>query len=1040
MKHVLTILLISLLFGSGQAFASCTSPQYVDGASYAVNDLVQNVGKEYRCDVAGWCSLGGAYEPGVGWAWSSAWTEVATCGGSSSGGSSGGSCVGLTVWDSGTAYVGGSEVQYNNVHYRAQWWTQGENPETASVWENLAACGGGSSGGSSGGLPAGINSQDIGNTVLAGSASHAGGTYTVNAGGADVGGTTDAFHFVYGDLSGDGEVTANIESVTEPHVSTKVGLMLRSDLTASARNAYMLLHPSQGSAFQYRSTAAANTSSTWTMPVGGSYPFDWKNPTPYRVRYLTPAKWLKLIRESNTVTAYSSDDGLCWNIRWRQSIDLGAGTIHAGIALTSHNTAQAAVATVSDLQISNIVPSDVNAQCQRAQRDNTIAAPTQWLVTPKEKGGNESWYYTTTDPNPVQHATPCLEGSGDRRNAADDTICPLESNTLAWVNTGFDPVAAGWQSGSGSFGPTWENSTTVLNSSDIWLHKVVNLTTQQINDVMFWGRWSNSASIYVNGVLATNVYKSGLWDRYHYLGLNSAARTALQPGNNVIAIRVSCVSGCNLFTDIGMGLNASLANPPRNTIATNPTYAARADAFYEYSKEMAAMGGAFAVRKNGAIVEHVNVGWADTNMQTQLPVNAVMRLASVDKRVTEAAIVKLYNENKLSPNQLVFGPTGILPNVTPVPGGTKGNQVELITVDHLRNHRSGISALGGDQSWLDEQAFKFGVSADQLDKHHYVRLLYSANTEFTPGNTPTPDIVYSSNGYFLLRYIIEVVEQKSLNNYLAVDMGATDVLVSSERLAGRHINEPDYHIIGEETYSRWVQLEEYLAISASVSGLTDLFSQYAASYREDNYAPKEGGQGGGMKGTRSGVHANLGINYAAAQIWNSDFAGSTRWDRKYNELHYNIGPGSCNPGEVSNSNYAINSAWSTKRDNYLHMEDGQTIQPDHQPNGVQANWHSAYWQFVETADSTPQNRYYIIKNLWQNTKAMHMETGSLLANTAYNSASHASHWELVDMGSYYRIRNRQHNTRYINIEGGTVQATALADSFSSTHWYVCNAF
>lgn len=64
---------------SSVATGSCTSPGYVNGASYANNALVQNVGNEYRCTVSGWCSQGGAYAPGTGWAWTNAWTQVRSC-------------------------------------------------------------------------------------------------------------------------------------------------------------------------------------------------------------------------------------------------------------------------------------------------------------------------------------------------------------------------------------------------------------------------------------------------------------------------------------------------------------------------------------------------------------------------------------------------------------------------------------------------------------------------------------------------------------------------------------------------------------------------------------------------------------------------------------------------------------------------------------------------------------------------------------------------------------------------------------------------
>lgn len=59
----------------------CPEPQYVAGTAYATNTTVKNKGKKYQCNVGGWCSSAAAwaYEPGVGSAWTSAWTETGVC-------------------------------------------------------------------------------------------------------------------------------------------------------------------------------------------------------------------------------------------------------------------------------------------------------------------------------------------------------------------------------------------------------------------------------------------------------------------------------------------------------------------------------------------------------------------------------------------------------------------------------------------------------------------------------------------------------------------------------------------------------------------------------------------------------------------------------------------------------------------------------------------------------------------------------------------------------------------------------------------------
>jgi hypothetical protein len=72
---------------------------------------------------------------------------------------------------------------------------------------------------------------DIGNVVLTGSASYSGDVLTVQGAGADIGGTVDAFHFVYQTLSGDGELVTKLDSIQNTNPSAKAGVMMRDGLT-----------------------------------------------------------------------------------------------------------------------------------------------------------------------------------------------------------------------------------------------------------------------------------------------------------------------------------------------------------------------------------------------------------------------------------------------------------------------------------------------------------------------------------------------------------------------------------------------------------------------------------------------------------------------------------------------------------------------------------------------------------------------------------------------------------------------------------------
>lgn len=179
------------LFIAQQSYAyDCAGlAQYVNGTSYANGALVKNVNHAYRCEVGGWCTVGGPYEPGVGWAASNAWSDLGVCAATSSSSKSSVSstasssvvtsvsskpssassvssslkssslssvssngqsssininCPALSEWSASATYTKDMQVQYKGVKYQAKWWTQNEDPATHSsadaVWINLGAC------------------------------------------------------------------------------------------------------------------------------------------------------------------------------------------------------------------------------------------------------------------------------------------------------------------------------------------------------------------------------------------------------------------------------------------------------------------------------------------------------------------------------------------------------------------------------------------------------------------------------------------------------------------------------------------------------------------------------------------------------------------------------------------------------------------------------------------------------------------------------------------------------------------------------------
>jgi serine protease AprX len=165
-------------------------------------------------------------------------------------------------------------------------------------------------------LPPGWLEQDIGAVGLAGSASYAGGAFTVLGSGADVYGSTDQFHFVYQPMSGSGEIVARVASVANTNSYAKAGVMIRQDLTTGSPYAMMEILPRKSSAFQWRLTAGGTTSSVAST---GAAPY-----------------WVKLVRNGNVFTAYQSADGASWTaVGSAVTVSLTPNVL-VGLAVTAH--------------------------------------------------------------------------------------------------------------------------------------------------------------------------------------------------------------------------------------------------------------------------------------------------------------------------------------------------------------------------------------------------------------------------------------------------------------------------------------------------------------------------------------------------------------------------------------------------------------------------------------------------------------------------------------------------------------------------------
>ncbi len=201
-------------------------------------------------------------------------------------------------------------------------------------------------------------SQDIGRVVVPGGTGFDGERFTVEAGGADIGGEQDSFRFVYVPLRGDGVLTARVVHPVSSQYAT-VGVMLRQNLSAYSAHASMLikglpLHTWSG-VWTVRTVGGTRTTATGStgvpptqqqsITVNAGFPISDlgtlpESATPLPPPYVEAASdgyrlrrpyWVRLVRRGDVLTGLISPDGAAWTEVGSSRVHLGRD-VYAGLA------------------------------------------------------------------------------------------------------------------------------------------------------------------------------------------------------------------------------------------------------------------------------------------------------------------------------------------------------------------------------------------------------------------------------------------------------------------------------------------------------------------------------------------------------------------------------------------------------------------------------------------------------------------------------------------------------------------------------------
>jgi outer membrane protein assembly factor BamB/regulation of enolase protein 1 (concanavalin A-like superfamily) len=184
--------------------------------------------------------------------------------------------------------------------------------------------------GSVNGLPYPWSDTDVGSPAMAGSASYANNTFTVQGGGADIWGSTDQFNYVNQPLTGDVSLVARVTSQSPTDPWAKSGIMIKQSTTAGSPYAMVAVTPGNGVVFTYGFNYVS---------ASASYSF--------------PNAWIRLDRTGNVFTGYTSADGLNWTKIGQAAITM-TPTVTLGLAVNAHSTTTLNTTTFDNILVTPI--------------------------------------------------------------------------------------------------------------------------------------------------------------------------------------------------------------------------------------------------------------------------------------------------------------------------------------------------------------------------------------------------------------------------------------------------------------------------------------------------------------------------------------------------------------------------------------------------------------------------------------------------------------------------------------------------------------
>jgi len=189
------------------------------------------------------------------------------------------------------------------------------------------------------------------------------------------------------------------------------------------------------------------------------------------------------------------------------------------------------------------------------------------------------------------------------------------------------------------------------------------------------------------------------------------------------------------------------------------------DLVTEYLCERLIPGATIAIMKDGVVVYERGFGFADEHLTELMEPDAIMRVASVSKPITAAAIRVLIDDGQLALNTRAFDlgqPTGGVLAIDPFP--TLGDpRLADITINDLLGHTG-----GWDRGIVGDLTYREIIIADAMgvdyppERENVMRYILGQPLE----HDPSSEYAYSNIGFLVLGMIVEEVSGMALIDFI----------------------------------------------------------------------------------------------------------------------------------------------------------------------------------------------------------------------------------------------------------------------------------